>query len=290
MVNVDHNRIAILTRSIQDGEFNAFSFVEPSGFFPPVGHPRALEYFFSVVMHQYGFWNLDNDRWSGSMFAIIDGVKLKGSDFVWASATKALMAGEENLTNFLDDDGVCPLPMADTHRAMPAPPAEAIINDANSHERPLKRLLELLDQTSGYSGDKFRKKSMLLAMALTNRPEHFLRDCGEGWAPVVDYHIQRTALRVGLVVPADSALRKKLVDRTLLEANEELAVRSATYQAMEKLSTISGRSHAALDYLFFQARFRCPEIGEPDCPHCPFEPACAKEKALFQPVFRTTDY
>lgn len=297
MIQLDPNRIAKLALAIQGGEFKAFSFVEPAGYFPPVGHPRACEYFFTVVMHQYGFWNLDKDRWSGSMYGVIDGVTLKGSDFVWRSATKALMAGEENLTRFLDDGGICPLPMADTHHAISRHPIDSkkIIDDANANERPLKRLLEILDHVPGYSGDPFRKKSMLLALALANRPEHFLRTCGEhadaeGWAPVVDYHIQRTALRAGLVVPLDQPLRKKLIERTLLEAHEEQAVRAATFQAMKELSAISGRSDAALDYLFFQARFRCPEAGEPDCPHCPFEPACAKEKELFQPVFRTTAY
>lgn len=298
----DYSRISALARILGEEEHRPFTFTAPSQYYPPVDHPRALEYFFAIVMHQYGFWHLNDDTWAGSMYGVIDGIKLKGSDFVWRSATKALLEGKEDLTEFIDDDGRSPLPMLETHREfsrryrewMSRKNPRALVDEAMATDRPLEKLLELLDNVPGYSGDRFRKKSMLLAMALVNRPERFLHSADEtelsGWAPVVDYHIQRTCLRTGIVLPLERELRDKLISRRLLSAGEEDAVRTATFHAMEELSRLSGASHAALDLLFFQARSRCPEASEPDCPHCPLEPACALQKTLFQPVFRTTAY
>ena len=45
-----------------------------------------------------------------------------------------------------------------------------------------------------------------------------------------------------------------------------------------------------VDWFFFRNRTRCPEMTEPDCAVCPLDGACAQEKALFQPVHRTTFY
>lgn len=297
-------RIAALARTLSGGSHPPFTFDAPAGNFPPVGHPRALEFFFAVVLHQYGFWHLEAGAWAGSMYAEVDGIRLKGSDFVFRSATKAFLAGEEDYTRFLDDSGACPLPMAETHAnlaagfrrwAMRNPPAE-VVAEANESGRPVERLLELVADCPGYAEDPYRKKAMLLAMTLANRPERWLRrpDGGElaGWGPVVDYHIQRTSLRTGVVRVLDPALRDKLVARVALTTDEEDAVRRATFEAMEALSREGHISHAAIDFLFFQARRRCPENrDEPiDCPQCPLEPACAKEKDLFQPVLRTTAY
>ena len=46
----------------------------------------------------------------------------------------------------------------------------------------------------------------------------------------------------------------------------------------------------AVDWFFFSARRRCPEMIEPDCPNCPVDPVCAHRKELFQPVRRTSFY
>lgn len=281
--------------------YQPFSFTEPSRFYPPVGHPRALEYFCAVVKHQFGFWKLASERWAGSMYASVDGEKLKGSDFVWRSATKALMSGAGDLTSFLDDTGRCPLPMADEHRALAAaydeyvkacPPISWVV-EANSSPNSVETLLTRLSQVPGYREDPMRKKAMLLAMTLCQRPEKFLFAEPAGnrsFGPVVDYHVQRTALRAGIVVPFDDAIRAKLVARQLLTAEEEAEARTAVWRAMNALSERSGISHPALDLLFFKARSVCPEASEPQCEKCPLDAGCAHQKALFQPVFRTTAY
>jgi len=53
---------------------------------------------------------------------------------------------------------------------------------------------------------------------------------------------------------------------------------------------LSGRSMGAVDWFFFGARQRCPEMAEPDCEPCAVNPVCAHRKELFQPVMRTTFY
>jgi sugar/nucleoside kinase (ribokinase family) len=298
----DFDRIRAVARVLAADTPKPFRFDTPDGFFPPVNHPRAIEYFFAVVLHQYGFWHLDGDRWDGFFRGTIQGVELKGSDFVWRSATLALLAGKGSLVEFLDDSGACPLPMLESHRELAADyakftakyPPDRMLKDVNGEDFPLIALLKILEEVPGYREDPYRKKAMLLAMTLTNRPERFLNVRGAGsdmgWGPVVDYHIQRTALRTGLVVPLDEELRAKLNARTLLNAEEEDSIRRATFDAVEELANASGASHAGIDWLFFQARKRCPEVDPPDCPSCPLEPACGKQKKLFQPVFRTTYY
>jgi hypothetical protein len=107
---------------------------------------------------------------------------------------------------------------------------------------------------------------------------------------VVDYHVQRSLLRLGLVGVEDAALRSRLLARARLEPADEEAVRRAAFAALEHLRTESGRSMAACDFFLFSMRRRCPEMQEPDCPACPADPACAHRKELFQPVRRTTFY
>jgi hypothetical protein len=132
---------------------------------------------------------------------------------------------------------------------------------------------------------------MLLAIVLENRPEKFLpvRD-PESAVPIIDYHLQRSALRTGLVVVEHPDLDRKLRARELLREPEEAAVRVATYEAIARLMGLTGLSAAAVDWFFFQNRTRCPETTEPDCPVCPVQKICARQIALFQPVLRTTAY
>ena len=108
--------------------------------------------------------------------------------------------------------------------------------------------------------------------------------------PIVDYHVQRSLLRLGVVEVQDPALHARLVARERLEPPDEDAVRRAAFRAMERLREESGRSMAACDYFLFQMRHRCPEMREPECARCPADPVCAHRKELFQPVRRTTFY
>ena len=103
--------------------------------------------------------------------------------------------------------------------------------------------------------------------------------------------MMRLCLRTGLVRVDDPELRRRLAARLWVDAAEEEAIRKATSRAIEALVADTGRSVAAIDGLFFSlGRSVCLETVEPDCARCPLQTACRRRTALFQPVFRTTDY
>ncbi|HOW96591.1 MAG TPA: hypothetical protein P5567_06410 [Kiritimatiellia bacterium] len=283
--------------------------------FPVRGCAGVIDYFFFVTAHQFGFWHLDGGRYGGPMIAPVDGVPRKGSDFIVACATRAwnrdplffareelARAGEEGWAGiFRDDAGVNPLPMWPEHReiiqryaawlrAAPRPPAE-LVAAANAAPEPLKAFLDEAGKVPGYAEDPMRKKLQLLAIILENRPEHFLR-VTDPWnhRPIIDYHLQRSALRTGLVDVDDARVLADLEARRLVSADTEQDIRSAVYHAVARLVEQSGMSVAAIDYFFFMNRTRCPEMREPDCPSCPVREFCARRTKLFQPVFRTEAY
>ncbi len=283
--------------------------------YPERGQPGVLDLFFFACAHQFGFWTLAGSRWDKPMIARLDGRDLKGSDFLWRACTRAAqqdpqvfspsslaaMDNHQLSKIFRDDAGSNPLPMWPEHLALlrgyaawfadhATTPAE-VLQRIHAAPRPLFSLLALLAEIPGYAEDPLQKKAMLLAIVLENRPEHFLTVSDPGSAvPIIDYHLQRSALRTGLVRVDNPALHKKLEARELLGEPEENAIRAATYEAIEKLMARSGLSAAAVDWFFFQNRTRCPEMTEPDCPACPVQSICARETDLFQPVFRTTAY
>jgi hypothetical protein len=81
-----------------------------------------------------------------------------------------------------------------------------------------------------------------------------------------------------------------VIERKELAATDEWAIRVAAYQAIQHVQRESGQGMGAVDWFFFNARLRCPEMTEPECLHCPVDQGCAHRKELFQPVFRTTFY
>ena len=283
--------------------------------YPERNDPGVLDHFFFACAHQFGFWTLSGDRWEKPMIARLDGRDLKGSDFLWRACTRAgqrepgifapasLAAKNDAQLDVLfhGDDGCNPLPMWPEHLALVrgcagwfarrnTTPAE-VVRRVNAEPKPLRALLSILAEIPGYAEDPLRKKAMLLAIALENRPEHFLRVSDpESAVPIIDYHLQRSALRTGLVRIGAPALRAKLEARARLAAEEEGIIRAATYDAIAELMARSGLSAAAVDWFFFQNRTRCPEMTEPDCPACSVQSFCARETRLVQPVFRTTAY
>lgn len=284
------------------------------GDYPPVGHPAALDGFFAATLQQFGFWTTEDGRYRRPAIARLRGRELKGSDYLWAAYRAWLdddpaglrperqgrLTAPELAARLRSDDGE-DLPAARSRLAqaraygrdlgmLGLTPVE-IVERANASREPLSGLLAELDHVGGYKEDPLRKKSVLLALILQQRPEGFLRvEPDEAMPPVVDYHIQRSCLRTGLVVVGDPSLRRRLIARELLEPEVEWAIRQACYRAVEALQRGSGRSMGAIDWFFFQNRRRCPEMSRPDCQACPLDGVCAHETALFQPVFRTTFY
>jgi hypothetical protein len=317
-VTVDAERVEAFARFLGRAEtVQPFHFTGrgPGEPLPPRDVPGVLEAFFFATAHQFGFWTAAGGRYHRPMIATVEGVALKGSDFLFRCVTRAWETRADLFTPahlatlddaalnrlFADDHGVNPLPMwkdnlhlirgyADWFRREATTP-HAVVEQANAAPRPLEAFLRKAGTIPGYAEDPLQKKLQLLAVILENRPEHFLRVTDpESYAPIIDYHLQRSALRTGLVAVRDAALRARLVDRALVTAAEEDEIRRATFEAIRQLCAQSGKSVAAVDWFFFTNRRRCPEMSEPACAVCPVQPICARQTDLFQPVFRTTAY
>lgn len=285
--------------------------------FPAVGDTATVAWFAAATLQQFGFWYDDGHQWTGSMIADIDGVRRKGSDYLWAAylrwqridpsamepSTQAAVDAPAWTAVAAADDGRDPFP--DSALCVQAAQAyghtltsigldaERLVRTAATAERPMQALLTLLDHVGGYREDPLRKKAALLGVILRQRPEHFLPASNgqvDDAPPIVDYHVQRTCLRTGMVTITDPTLAARVRDRQVLDVDEEAAIRRAAFAAVAELSARSGRDMGTVDWFLFQMRHRCPEIGTPDCSACPAQPACEQRVELFQPVLRTTSY
>lgn len=305
-------RIAKLIATLEEAA--PFPFTGPD--FPPVNHPLALDFFFVSTLQQFGFWTAVNGQYSQPLIAPINGAPRKGSSYLFQTILRALQndpdcftpARQASLTRadmlalYRADDGSDPMPALDLHwqmaqgygrdlQALHLTPQIIIQQAKEEGERPLQTFLQLLDHIGGYKEDPLRKKSSLLAVILNQRPEQFLPfGPGEQVAPIIDYHLMRSCLRAGLIDVLDDTLHQKLAARQVIPPADEWVVRYAAYQAIEQVTALSGKSMGAVDWFFFNARRRCPEMTDPLCEQCPIDPACVHRKELFQPVLRTTFY
>lgn len=311
-VSVNPSRIESIAKLIEnDDDITAFDFTGPD--LPNVDDPATLDYFFAVTLQQFGFWTAANGKYDRPLIATVDQQERKGSFYLFRAylrwlrddperlspAGQAALSKADLLAVLRDDDGSDPMPAIDLHLKMARQygqdmlalnlTPQAIVRTASSANSPLTSLLATLDQIGGYKEDPLRKKSALLAIILQQRPESFF-DHRDKVPAVVDYHIMRSCLRTGLIDVGDGDLKAKLLARQLLSQTEEWAVRSAAHTAIKTVAKQSGKSMGAVDWFFFQARKRCPELTEPNCAQCAIDPACAHRKDLFQPVRRTSFY
>jgi hypothetical protein len=312
-VVVDDRQVARVAALIADvADIAAFPFTGSD--LPPIDHPATLDYFFATTLQQFGFWAASNGRYERPLIATIDGAERKGAFYLFRAYLRWLENEPERLTpagqaaltkqdlqNLLcADDETVPMPALDLHLSMAQKygrdmlalglSTQSLVARANATDSPLWSLLRHLDHIGGYKEDPLRKKASLLAIILQQRPENFLRDDVTDAPPIVDYHIMRSCLRTGLIDVRDRQLSNQLIGRELLSETNEWAVRMAAHSAIEKLVTQSGKSMGAVDWFFFQARKRCPEMTEPLCEQCAVDPVCAHHKTLFQPVRRTSFY
>ena len=305
-------RIASVIRAIPEAE--AFNFV--SDYYPPVGHPAALDYFFVQTLQQFSFWATEDGRYAYPLIGTIDGNHCKGSTYLSQAYLRSLEGDTEfytpqrqanstraeTLALFQADDGTDLMPAISLHLAMAQAygkdmlamglTPDAIVERSNLSTQPLETFLTIMDHVGGYKEDPFRKKANLLAMILAERPENFLKlNPHEEIQPVIDYHAMRFCLRTGLVEIIDPELRAKNAARSLVSVEDEWAIRYACYLAVQRLQQVSGLSMGAVDNITFgYNRAHCPEMTEPLCAQCAIDPACAHRKDLFQPVIRTTFY
>jgi sugar/nucleoside kinase (ribokinase family) len=311
--DIDHARIRAVGSSLRvAAKRSALTFCGSP--FPELDDPLALDVLTLATAHQYGFWTGTDHGYGGPMWATIDGVRRKGSDFIWHAFTKATIADPTVIDNdrlatepllfdqiCVDDDGVCPIPDVGSHRVLQQAygatigrlgEIRSVIDRANASDDPLATLLETLSTIPGYGEDPLAKKANLLALILANRPEHFLH-LGEpgSIAPIADYHNIRTLLRTGCVRVVDSNLHQTLERRSWTDAVGEASVRSAAYEAITALCDASGLNVGEVDgFLFTLGRSLCLETEDPRCEECPLVESCAGNTGLFQPIFRTTAY
>lgn len=289
-----------------------FAFTGPD--LPARDHPAALDYFFATSLQQFGFWSATDSHYDRPLLATIGGEQRKGAFYLFRAWMRWLENDPERLSPSAQakltdkelrgvlkaDDGSEPVPELETHLAMARAygrdmltlglTPQIVLQKIHASRAPVTSLLQLLDHIGGYKEDPLRKKSALLAVILLQRPEAWLVANAADVPPIVDYHVMRSCLRMGLIEVRDLKLRERLIRRTLLPESDEWAVRSAAYCAMQQLVTLSGKSMGAVDWFFFQARERCPEMSAPRCAECAVDPACAHRKDLFQPVHRTSFY
>jgi len=308
--DVQIDRFAALIK--RGAEIQPFPFTGPD--LPPTDHSAALDYFFAATLQQFGFWTASNGRYERPMIATIDGEERKGAFYLFRAYLRWLKhdperlspAGQASLTAadfravLRADDKTEPMPALDLHLSLARRygqdmlalglTPQILLARANESSSPMNSVLRQLDHVGGYKEDPLRKKSALLAIILQQRPEQFLAGCGFDAPPIVDYHIMRSCLRTGLIEVRNAQLENKLTGRELLSESDESAVRMAAHSAVEKLVARSGKNMGAIDWFFFQARSRCPEMTEPLCSQCAVDPACAHRKSLFQPVRRTSFY
>lgn len=314
-VSINHAQVKNVAQVIEDFPVtNTWNFL--GDFLPPMDHPLTLDYFFTVTLQQFGFWETSSGHYENPLIAILDGKKMKGSTYLFHAYTRILdvdpkffsrrgqatLKLEEFEDIFRDDQGIVQMPAIDRHLQQAHQYGQdmlelgitpyKIIDHAQGSGKPLRTLMAILAQLGGYKEDPLRKKANLLALCLSQRPEAFLElNNDENIGPIVDYHCMRSILRIGMVDVHDHQLAHKLINRLILKPEDEWAIRFAAYQVIQQLVSLSGKPVSVVDqFLFRYMRSHCPEMSEPICSECVLDEICAKQKSMFQPVIRTTFY
>jgi sugar/nucleoside kinase (ribokinase family) len=190
-VQVNEGQVRVVAEQISTlTEASPFPFVSPE--LPPVGHPKALDYFFAATLQQFSFWSERNNRYDQPLIARLGGVEQKGSDYLWEAFRRRLESDpdfcsperqanwtrEKMLEVFRADNGADPMPALDLHLeqaqqygrdmlALGLTP-QAVLRQALASAQPLATFIGTLDQIGGYKEDPLRKKSSLL-FAFTGR-------------------------------------------------------------------------------------------------------------------------
>ena len=285
---------------------------------------NVVSYFFFWCAQQFCFWYSIGEKYVTPMYAVKNGKKRKGSAFLdpclisiysknprWFRAENQKTITKSELEQKLsDDNGICPLPLMDERLSICLDSAKkldkfkgSVLNLLKAASgyliRDGKGLLEILEGFSGYRDSPFYKKSLLFVATMVNRPEKFFKIKDEGnMHAIIDYHLQRLALRTGAIEVIDQNLKRKLENRLYVTEYEEFDVRKATLDAFDiicKEAKKREKDPFEVDYYAWRARTYCPEMKEPDCDKCLIKDPCKGSrypsyKRLFQPVFVTTKY
>jgi len=327
MISIDRDRLEKILERIRSLPLSSspFSFSPALGqekeakeieFYPPSNAPGVLDFFFAVTMHQFGFWYGSNEGYLEPIYGTMQGHRVKGSDWLWSASLKiyrtkgpwffdprhlASLSTTEARQWFADDEGPVPLPDFEQRLAITKDfgrtmhesccwTPETILNLINKGEKPLWNFLLLTRRLPGYDCDPFFKKNTLLAMILTHRPEKFLQPAhNEQWPPIVDYHLVRLALRLGLVKLSGSEYTRNR-NRLWVSREMEYRIRHSVFDALLEIIQQSGKSMHAVDKIMWHARAYCSEMTVPHCHNCALQDACEKHITMFQPIYRTMNH
>ncbi len=312
----DNERIKAVAGVLKEmPEVEPFNFADfgAGTMYPDIGDDKAVEFFSGHGVHQFGFWCSNGIGYDKPFVGMINSREEKGSDYAWLCSMRALKKNrnffspkvqtELSLDDvrewFADDSGICKMPMIEEHWKLANAYGKKLLEDsitpdeilakANSLSAPLKAFLSYLENVPGYAEDPLKKKSTLLALELSARPEKFLKvEKSADWKPIIDYHNQRVMLRMGLVKVG--FYEEQLKKREWVTENVHNKIREEVYLAVQDVINLSGKSMAAVDWYFFKARKYCPEMQEPNHDNCALKDVCAKNSELFQPIFRTNYY
>jgi hypothetical protein len=291
----------------KDGVENVFS-----DMYPPLNHQDAINFFFFACLHQHGFWYGDEKGYVKPLTGMINGKIEKGSDLLWKTISKTFPYNlrpqkladiplEDLFYGILaTDSGTILFPDLEERFKMTraygrwfvknnTSPKEIVIA-SNKSKTPLLSFLRKMEVVPGFNKDSLEKKSLLLAMCLANRPEKFLvvKDPWN-WSPIIDYHVMRFALRMGLI-ELNEEEQKANANRFWVSKETEDRIRWDVAIACNELISQSGHTMSFVDEKMWLARKYCPEMETPNCEKCLFTSACQKRTELFQPVYRTTSY
>lgn len=317
MLEINNQQLNKVIKYLNDcctvAEFDFFS-TSPDKIYPSLNNDWVIDFFFTTTLQQFCFWYLKNNKYDKPMIGLVDGFQLKGSDYLWYKTHKIFKTDKDKLSLnnlakitidefndlYADDNGNFIMPMSKERVALWNNYAKdmlylkltpyKIVYKSNKSKKTIEYFINCLKKISGYNEDPLLKKAYLLCLILIIRPEKFLVADSKNLKPIVDYHIQRSLLRMGIVEITDEKLLKKVVERILLSAKEEEKVRKKCYEAIENILKYSNKNLSEIDYFFFVNRVNCPELSIPDCSICINNSFCLKKKDLFQPVFETTFY
>jgi hypothetical protein len=308
------DRLAARLKDLNPPAPSDFVYSEETPWFPPLGAAWAPAFFFNTALHLYGLWHEDGRRFTGPVRGYVDGREYVGEDFLWKAAWRSAQEEPKSLLPsfqanmdaalfarlFRTDAGDCPIPLVKSHaelaRAWGAALEEGkltpkkVLDEAAEDPVPLRRFVARLADLPGYREDKLQRKTFLLALILSSRPERFLDARGAEWPPLPDRHALRLALRWGALEVADDGVRRALEQGLVAPPPVEEALRAAAYEVFREALVRSGRTVPGTYRLFYDARDYCPDTSEPDCPRCRFFAACDRRTALRQPATRTTHY
>lgn len=327
-VTVNHRQIKKIADAVAalptGAPLNFYSFTDGSGkVFPAsdmypgldAAQEDVVNFFFFAGWNEYGFWLRDTEGYVAPLYGTLNGKKnIKGSDLMWRLIKRAFdrdpriftpeqlfsMEHPAWIAIMSDDNGPVPQMALRERFAMSLRYAthflrarctpHQLVEKAQEAKNPVRTFLSHIARVPGFAEDPLQKKSILLAMALANRPEKFLTAPPSWkWPPIIDTHLQRVLLRLGLVtIPKD--WKKENIDRSYTSSTREAEIRGACRNALAEVIKHSGRSMAEVDVLFWMARKYCPEMQPPDCAQCKFASVCAKRVELFQPILETTAY